>query len=70
MVIIVNTLVISMPYYLVGDAYYCGQILITGLLQSGNHLISRVRSNAVAYFPPMVPSDLEQNLIWASLNSY
>lgn len=60
MVALVNSLAISIPYYLVGDAYYCGQKLIRGLLKNGNHLISRVRSNAVAYFPPEPPSSQKE----------
>jgi hypothetical protein len=41
------------PYYLVADAYYSCAPIIKGLLKSGNHLISRVRTNAVAYgLPP------------------
>ena len=37
------------PFYFLADAYYaCGK-MITGLLEQGNHLITRVKSNAVAY---------------------
>ena len=37
--------------YLVVDAYYASRKVITPLLAKGHHLICRVRSNAVAYFP-------------------
>lgn len=44
------------PYYFLGDAYYaCGKI-ITGLRGRGNHLISRMKSNAVAYVPVPMPA--------------
>jgi len=38
-------------YYFVGDAYYAARTIIMGLLKLGNHLITRVKSNAVAYVP-------------------
>jgi len=37
------------PFYFVADAYYAARKIIRGLLDQNNHLISRVRSNAVAY---------------------
>ena len=37
---------------LVADAYYACQKIILPLLKNGHHLISRVRSNCVAYLPP------------------
>jgi len=40
---------IQQPFYFVADAYYASQKIITGLLEQDNHLITRVRSNAVAY---------------------
>lgn len=40
---------IHQPFYFVADAYYASQKIITGLLDQDNHLITRVRSNAVAY---------------------
>jgi hypothetical protein len=42
---------IQQPFYFVADAYYASQKIITGLLDQDNHLITRVRSNAVAYTP-------------------
>ena len=44
---------ITEPFYFVADAYYaCGKIA-NGLLAQGHHLITRVKTNAVAYYPPM-----------------
>lgn len=55
MVSLVESLALATRYYLVLDAYYCGKTLIQGVLLNGNHLISRVRSNASAYLPPETP---------------
>lgn len=52
MVEMVNGLHISLPCFLVADAYYAGRKIVNGLLDMGWHLVTRVRSNAVAYFPP------------------
>jgi hypothetical protein len=52
MVSLAGSLTLAAHYYLVLDAYYCGKTLIQGVLKNGNHLISRVRSNASAYLPP------------------
>lgn len=42
---------IRQAFYFVGDAYYaCGKI-IKGLLGQNNHVVSRAKSNAVAYAP-------------------
>ena len=40
---------------LVADAYYASGKVITPLLDQGHHLISRAKSNAVAYLPVAVP---------------
>jgi hypothetical protein len=40
---------------LVADAYYASGKMICPLLAQGHHLVTRVRSNAVAYRPPPVP---------------
>lgn len=42
---------INEPFYFVADAYYACRKMAAGLLAQGNHLISRVRSNAVAWEP-------------------
>lgn len=54
MVGLLNTLAISQPYYFVADAYYASEKVIRGLLQQDNHLVTRVRINAVAYHPAPV----------------
>jgi hypothetical protein len=39
------------PCYFVADAYYATRKVVKGLRKQGNHLVTRVKSNAVAYFP-------------------
>jgi DDE superfamily endonuclease len=43
---------IGTGFYFVADAYYAAGKVVKGLLKQGHHLVSRVRSNAVAYAPP------------------
>jgi hypothetical protein len=40
------------PLTVVADAYYAAAKFARSLLANGHHLVTRVRSNAVAYFPP------------------
>jgi len=40
---------VDRPFYFVADAYYAAQKIIAGLLKQNNHLITRMKSNAVAY---------------------
>ncbi len=49
MVIELNTISIDTPYYFIADAYYACRTMIHGVLNEGNHLISRMKTNAVAY---------------------
>src|SRR5713101_5226567 len=42
----------SGPVTVVADAYYAAAKFARSLLAEGHHLVTRVRSNAVAYFPP------------------
>jgi len=42
----------SCPLTVVADAYYAAAKFARSLLANGHHLVTRVRSNAVAYFPP------------------
>jgi hypothetical protein len=44
-----TSLHIDEPYYFLGDAYYAAGKIADGLLEQGHHLVSRVKSNAVAY---------------------
>jgi len=42
---------IAQPCYFVADAYYAARKIVIGLLKDNNHLVTRVKSNAVAYTP-------------------
>ena len=48
---LIETLTITDPFYFVADAYYAAGKMVKGLLKEGNHLVTRVKSNAVAYLP-------------------
>lgn len=51
MLVLLKRLPLPGNFYFVADAYYAAAKVIHGLLENGNHLISRVKSNAVAYYP-------------------
>lgn len=51
MVSLIESLGICEPFFFIADAYYASGKIIKKLLQKGNHLITLVRSNAVAYYP-------------------
>jgi hypothetical protein len=51
LILLLTDLGITIPYYLVADAYYASAAIIHPLLKSGQHLITAVRSSAVAYEP-------------------
>jgi hypothetical protein len=51
MLLLLATLNIEGNYYFVADAYYANGKTVNGLLANGNHLVTRARSNAVAYYP-------------------
>jgi hypothetical protein len=51
MLILLNIVPVSDPFYFVGDAYYAARKIANGLLQHHNHLTTGVKSNAVAYAP-------------------
>lgn len=56
MIALLEILCIEQPCYFVADAYYACKATMRQLLQSGkDHLVSLVRSNAVAYFPAPQP---------------
>jgi len=46
---LIGSLQIPLPFYLVADTYYAAAKTIHALLLEGNHLVTAVRSNAVAY---------------------
>lgn len=49
--LLLDSLGLSVPFYFVADAYYANGKTVRGLLAKGNHLVTRVKSNSVAYFP-------------------
>lgn len=51
MLVLLTIIDIQSPYYFVADAYYaCGK-MVRGLLAEDNHLVTRVRTNAVGWTP-------------------
>ena len=40
---------VEQPFYFVADAYYATHKIVAGLLKQNNHLLTRMKSNAVAY---------------------
>lgn len=55
MIRLLGSLALDAPYYFVADAYYASRKIALPLLRLGHHLITRVKNNAVAYFPAPVP---------------
>lgn len=54
MILLVDALDIDEPFIFVADAYYAAGKIVHALLRSGNHLVTRVKTNAVAFGrPPM-----------------
>jgi len=51
LVVLVTSLGIEIPFYMVADTYYAAANIIRPLLKAGQHLVTAVRSNAVAYEP-------------------
>lgn len=49
---LLETLKINVPYYFVADNCYANAAMIKGLIEQGNHLITWVKLNAVAYDAP------------------
>jgi len=56
MLFLLTTLQLDEPFYFLADAYYATGKIARKLLAKGNHLITRVRKNAVAYYPAPQPS--------------
>lgn len=56
MILLLDSLGMSQPFYFVADAYYATGKIVRGLLGQGNHLVTRVKSNSVAYLPATPPS--------------
>jgi hypothetical protein len=55
MIALIDSLGVTEPFLLVADAYYATGKIVRGLLDQGGHLITRVKSNAVAYEPAPKP---------------
>ena len=51
MVMLIDSLQLPENYIFLADAYYASRKIVLPLLEKGNHLVSRVRKNAVAYYP-------------------
>ena len=56
LVLLVNALAVTLPFYMVADTYYAAANIIRPLLNAGQHLVAAVRSNAVAYEAAPVPT--------------
>ena len=55
MILLIDSLGIQEPFYFVADAYYASGKIVRGLLAKGNHLVTRVKSNSLAFFPASPP---------------
>ena len=55
MILLLDALGMKEPFYFVADAYYASGKIVRPLLAKGNHLVTRVKSNSVAYFPAALP---------------
>jgi hypothetical protein len=55
MILLIDSLGLKQPFYFVADAYYASGKIVRGLLIHGNHLVTRVKSNSVAFFPATLP---------------
>jgi len=55
MILLIDSLGVTEPFYFVADAYYATGKIVRGLLAQGNHLVTRVKSNGVAWFPAKPP---------------
>ena len=56
MILLLDSLGLKEPFYFVADAYYASGKIVRGLLAHGNHLVTRVKSNSVAFYPATPPS--------------
>jgi hypothetical protein len=55
MILLLDSLGLQQPFYFVADAYYASGKVVRGLLAQGNHLVTRVKSNSVAFLPATPP---------------
>jgi len=56
MILLIDSLGVAEPFYFVADAYYATGKITRGLLARENHLVTRVRSNSVAWYPATPPA--------------
>jgi hypothetical protein len=49
LILLVSSLALNLPFYMIADTYYAAASIIRPLLKTGQHLVTAVRSNAVAY---------------------
>ncbi len=52
MINLLDMLTIDLPFYFVVDAYYANKKTVNGVLKDNNHLVTRAKSNSVAYESP------------------
>lgn len=52
MVEMINNLNVAVGFYVVLDKYYCAGKLFKKMIASGNHVITMMKTKAVAYYPP------------------
>ena len=57
MILLVDALDMEEPFTFVADAYYASGKIVRGLLERGNHLVTRVKTNAVAFGRPPMPNE-------------
>jgi hypothetical protein len=57
MILLVDSLGFEEPFIFVADAYYATGKIARGLLAKGNHLVTRVKNNAVAFELPPKPDE-------------
>jgi DDE superfamily endonuclease len=55
MILLLDSLGLQEPFYFVADAYYASGKIVRGLLSHRNHLVTRVKSNSVAFYPATPP---------------
>jgi hypothetical protein len=55
MILLLDSLGLQEPFYFVADAYYASGKMVRGLLSHRNHLVTRVKSNSVAFYPATPP---------------
>src|SRR3954466_6249628 len=49
MLVLLGIAAVEQPFYVVADAYYAAHKIVAGLLTQNDHLLTRMKSNAVAY---------------------